>query len=45
MHFKIPMTLDASECTAFAGYSNSDGIKVGAGPPELGVTAIFYDLG
>ena len=45
VHFTIPTTLSAAECTAGGGYTKADGVKTGFMAPEMGVSAIFYDPG
>ena len=45
IHFTIPTTLSAAECTAGGGYTKADGVKTGFMAPEMGVSAIFYDPG
>lgn len=43
IHFTIPTTLSAAECTAGGGYTGPDGVKVGFMNPGMGIEAIFYD--
>ncbi|KAL8686566.1 MAG: hypothetical protein Q9218_007016 [Villophora microphyllina] len=42
-HISIPTTLSAAECTLGAGYTNTNGAKVGVGHPELVPHVIIYD--
>ena len=42
-HITIPTTLSVAECTAIAGYTNEDGVKVGVIDPELVPQVIIYD--
>ena len=42
-HITIPTTLSAAECTFFAGYTQSDGKKVGVADPECAPHVIVYD--
>ncbi|KAJ3039527.1 hypothetical protein HDV00_012103 [Rhizophlyctis rosea] len=42
-HITIPTTLSAAECTALAGYTNTNGVKTSVHHPQLLPTHIFYD--
>ncbi|KAF1987424.1 Dehydroquinate synthase-like protein [Aulographum hederae CBS 113979] len=42
-HITIPTTLSAAECTMAAGYTSSDGLKIGVASPELVPHVILYD--
>lgn len=42
-HIVIPTTLSAAECTAIAGYTQSDGVKTGIGHPGVYASYILYD--
>ncbi|KAI4123576.1 MAG: hypothetical protein LQ347_006096, partial [Umbilicaria vellea] len=42
-HIAIPTTLSAAECTFNAGYTQSDGKKVGIAAPECAPHVIIYD--
>lgn len=42
-HIAIPTTLSAAECTALAGYTQSNGVKTGLAHPNIYPSYIFYD--
>lgn len=42
-HITIPTTLSAAECTAMAGYTEENGLKVGINDPGIAAAYILYD--
>ena len=43
LHITIPTTLSAAECTSIAGYTQTNGVKIGIRHPEIQPAFIFYD--